>query len=207
MFKKKELQPQQEEIKRTAPEPEKVNYISKHKINTLLRGSKLTGDINVSYDLEISGEVEGNINADKNSNIAIKGLCKGNISTMEGNVIIEGELSCGDIVSGGNVKITGKFNGGKITAKGSIYINGEFNGRLEGSEIEVGANSIGKGELFYKEYISVAKGAKVEVQISHVKDEVKAEKKEKDAKPENVKDDVKVVLDLPKEEAGEIIVH
>lgn len=157
-------------------------------VNKILKGSKLIGDINVTCDLELSGDVEGNITSTENSNILIKGVCRGNIETKEGCVDIEGELSGGNITAGKDVKISGKFNGGEVKALGKIFIDGEFNGKLEGNDIEIGANSSGKGEIFYKEYISISRGAKVEVQISQTKEalrEVKTSTKTKtpDEKP------------------------
>ncbi len=155
--------------------------MNNEKINTILKGSKLTGDINVTCNLELSGDVEGNITSQQNSNIAIKGTCKGDIETREGNVDIEGELQNGNITAG-NVNILGKFNGGEVKAKGKIYLNGEFHGKLEGNEIEVGSNAQGKGELLYKEYISISKGAKVEVQICRIQEELKVLKKSPEKK-------------------------
>ena len=102
----------------------------KKKTNTLLKGSKLTGDINISYDLELSGEVEGSITSEHDSNIVIKGVCKGNIKTKEGSVEIEGELTNGDIIAGGDIKITGKFNGGMAKSRGRGFVDGEFSGKL-----------------------------------------------------------------------------
>jgi cytoskeletal protein CcmA (bactofilin family) len=163
------------------------------KINTILKGSKLTGDININYDLELSGEVEGNISSEQNSNIVIKGVCKGNITTKEGNVEIEGEMLKGDIVAGGDVKITGKFNGGMVKAKGKISAYGEFTGKFESNEIEIGPNARGKGELLYKEYISVAKGAQIEAKISQILEEEKEIKKSSDAKVINLERPVKEV--------------
>ena len=142
-------------------------------VNKILKGSKLTGDINVTCDLELSGEVEGNITSLQESNILIKGICKGNIETKGGSVNIEGELHGGNITAGKDVKISGKFNGGEVKAAGKIFVDGEFNGKLEGNDIEIGANSRGKGEIFYKEYISISRGAKVEVQISQIKEALK----------------------------------
>ncbi len=155
------------------------------RVNKILKGSKLTGDINVTCDLELSGDVEGNITSIKNSNIHIKGCCNGNIETKEGSVNIEGELNGGNITAGKDVKISGKFNGGEVNAGGKIFIDGEFNGKLEGNDIEIGANSRGKGEILYKEFISISRGAKVDVQISQSKEALKVintppkEKKEK----------------------------
>lgn len=159
-------------------------------VNKILKGSKLIGDINVTCDLELSGDVEGNISSMQNSNILIKGICKGNIETKEGSVDIEGELSGGNITAGKDVKISGKFNGGEIKAGGKIFIDGEFNGKLEGDDIEIGANSSGKGEIFYKEYISISRGAKIDVQISQTKEalrEIKTPPKTKAAETKPVK--------------------
>jgi cytoskeletal protein CcmA (bactofilin family) len=142
--------------------------------NTILKGSKLTGDINITSDLELSGDVEGNIRSLQDSNIVLKGNCKGNIETKEGSVNIEGSLEGGNIIAGKEVRIMGKFSGGEIKAKNKIYIDGEFSGRLESNEIEIGSNASGKGELHYKDFISIAKGAKVNVQISQLQSELKA---------------------------------
>lgn len=154
--------------------------------NTILKGSKLTGDINVTCDLELSGDVEGNITSSQKSNIVIKGTCKGNIEAREGNIDIDGELKSGNISAGNNVKITGKFNGGEVKAKGKIYVNGEFNGKLEGNEVEIGSNAHGKGEIHYKEYISIAKGAKVEAQISRMQEELKVVRSVQEKKPDEI---------------------
>jgi len=150
--------------------------------NTILKGSKLTGDINVTSDLELSGDVEGNIRSLQDSNIVLKGNCKGNIETKEGSVNIEGSLEGGNISAGKEVRIIGKFNGGEIKAKDKIYIDGEFNGRLEANEIEIGSRASGKGELNYKDFISIAKGAKVNVQIGQLQSEIKKVEKTQEKK-------------------------
>ena len=151
--------------------------IRSNKSNTILKGSKLTGDINVTCDLELAGEVEGNITSKKDCNIVIKGTCKGNIETKGGNVDIEGELLSGNITTDGNVSITGKFKGGDVKAKGKIFVNCEFKGELASNEIEIGSNAQVKGKLFYKEYISISKGAKVDVQLCRIQEELNVEKK------------------------------
>jgi cytoskeletal protein CcmA (bactofilin family) len=158
-------------------------------VNKILKGSKLIGDINVTCDLELSGDVEGNITSMQESNILIKGICKGNIETKEGSVDIEGELSGGNISAGKDVKISGKFHGGEVKAVGKIFVDGEFNGKLEGNDIEIGPNSSGKGEIFYKEYISISRGAKVDVQIAQTREGLKevktpAKTKAADTKPD-----------------------
>jgi cytoskeletal protein CcmA (bactofilin family) len=158
-----------EDVLKDVPVRPSGTAVRSSSVNKILKGSKLTGDINVTCDLELSGDVEGNITSMQKSNILIKGVCKGNIETKEGSVEIEGELSSGNITAGKDVKISGKFNGGEVKAVGKIFVDGEFNGKLEGNDIEIGPNSSGKGEIFYKEYISISRGAKVDVQISQTK--------------------------------------
>lgn len=161
------------------------------KVNYILKGSKVTGNINVTCDLVLSGDVEGNITAKDNSSVVIKGSCKGNIESGRGDVDIRGELRNGNITTGGNVSISGKFTGGEVKAKGKIFVNCEFKGRLEGNEIEIGANAHVKGELFYTEYISVSRGAKVEVHLCRIQEENKVENKTPEKKVIDMKPPVK----------------
>jgi cytoskeletal protein CcmA (bactofilin family) len=169
---------EQSELKEDVPVRPSATAVRSSSVNKILKGSKLVGDINITSDLELSGDVEGNITSIQDSNILIKGVCKGNIETKEGSVDIEGELRGGNITAGKDVKIPGKFNGGEVKAGGKIFVDGEFNGKLEGNDIEIGANSRGKGEMFYKEYISISRGAKVDVQISQTKEALKEALKE-----------------------------
>ena len=135
-------------------------------INIISKGSKITGNMLVSQDLQMNCDIEGNITAENNASIFIKGTCKGNIEAKGGSVEIEGEMSGGNIIAGGYVNVTGKFLGGKIQAKDRIYINGEFTGSLESNEVELGAAARGKGEIAYKETLCIQKGAKVEGNIT-----------------------------------------
>jgi cytoskeletal protein CcmA (bactofilin family) len=151
--------------------------ISEKKVNHILKGSKVTGDINVTCDLVLSGDLEGNISALEDSNIVIKGSCKGNIATRRGDIDIRGELQSGKISTEGNVSISGKFTGGEVKAGGQIYVNCEFTGRLEGNEIEIGPHANIRGELFYKEFITVSRGAKIEVHLCRIENESKGENK------------------------------
>ena len=161
------------------------------KVNHILRGSKVKGDISVSCDLVLSGDVEGNITALEDSNIVIKGSCKGNIATPRGDVDIRGELQSGKITTEGNVSISGKFTGGEVKAGGKIYVNCEFTGRLEGNEIEIGARAHIRGEIFYKEFITISRGAKVEVHLCRMPEESRLEEKTQEKKVVDMKPPVK----------------
>jgi cytoskeletal protein CcmA (bactofilin family) len=135
-------------------------------INTICKGSKVTGNMLISQDLQMNGDLEGDIKADNNASIFIHGTCKGNIDAKGGSVEIEGEMSGGNISAGGYVKVTGKFLGGKIQAKDKIHINGEFTGSLESNEVELGASARGKGEILYKETLCIQQGAKMEGNVT-----------------------------------------
>jgi cytoskeletal protein CcmA (bactofilin family) len=139
---------------------------SEQGLNSICKGSKITGNMVVSQDLQMNGDIEGNITAENNANIFIRGTCKGNIEARGGSVEIEGEMSGGNISAGGYVKVTGKFLGGKIQAKDRIHINGEFTGSLESNIVELGDSARGKGEILYKETLSVQQGAKVEGKVT-----------------------------------------
>jgi cytoskeletal protein CcmA (bactofilin family) len=135
-------------------------------INMICKGSKVVGNMVVSQDLQMNGDLEGNITAENNASIFIKGTYKGNIDAKGGSVEIDGEMSGGNINAGGYVKVTGKFLGGKIQAKDKIHINGEFTGSLESNEVELGADARGKGEVLYKEALYIQKGAKMEGKVT-----------------------------------------
>src|SRR5512143_575621 len=140
-------------------------------INTIFKGNKVTGNMVVSQDLQMNGDIEGNITAENNASIFISGTCKGNIDAKGGSVEVDGEMSGGNITAGGHVNITGKFLGGKIKAKDKIHINGEFTGNLESNEVELGAAARGKGEIFYKETLCIQRGAKIEGKITRLEPE------------------------------------
>ena len=181
------------EIKEQPVVAGKVESKKSDSVNKILKGSKLSGNIHVTCDMELSGDVEGNITSEQDSSIVIKGSCKGNIETKGGSVVIDGQLSEGNIIAGRDVTITGKFHGGEVRAKGRVYINGEFNGKLEGNEVELGPKAHGKGEISYMENISVAKGAKIEVQISKGQKELKLVKNGPDKKDVNNKADIETM--------------
>jgi len=181
------------EIKEQPVVTGKVENKKSDSVNKILKGSKLSGNINVTCDMELSGDVEGNITSDKDSSIVIKGSCKGNIETKGGSVIIDGQLSEGNIIAGRDVTISGKFDGGEIRAKGRVYVNGAFNGKLEGNEVELGPKANGKGEIAYIENISIAKGATIEVQISRGQKELKLVKNEPEKKEVNNKTDIETM--------------
>jgi cytoskeletal protein CcmA (bactofilin family) len=156
-------------------------------VNAICIGNKVTGNMVVSQDLQMNGDIEGNITAENNANIFIKGICKGNIDAKGGSVELEGEMSGGNISAGGSVKVTGKFLGGKIQARDKIHINGEFTGSLESSEVELGPAARGKGEIVYKDTLCIQKGAKIEGKVTRAEAERMPGSKRKPERKEELK--------------------
>lgn len=138
------------------------------KPNFLVQGSRLIGNVTVSSDLEISGEVQGNITAKESASICVKGTCKGSIETQQGDVILEGSLSEGNIKSGGDVTILGCFRGESVHAEGKASINGDFHGVLHAREVEIGPQAKIRGEIHYMDSFSVEKGAAIGCQLIHL---------------------------------------
>jgi len=135
------------------------------KPNFLVQGSRLIGNVTVSSDLEISGEVQGNITAKETASICLKGACKGSIETAGGDVVLEGDLTEGNIKAGRDVSITGSFKGSSVSAQGKAYIDGEFTGTLKAKDVEVGPHARIQGEIHYSGLFSVEKGAVIGCQL------------------------------------------
>ncbi len=173
--------------------PPEVKELEGKPSNTILKGNKLMGDINIICDLEMSGDIEGSIISKTDSNIIITGSCSGDIETKGGKVDIQGSMLKGNINAGSDVRITGTFNGGDVVSEGKIYINGEFTGKLEGKEIEIGPDAKVKGELLYREIISIARGAAIEGQVFQAQQELvllKTPQEEKETKEKKVKKEI-----------------
>ena len=173
MFQKKETIPGKGEP--FQQEPERQDYLDTvalnkkagKPVNTVLKGSRITGDIKVSCDVEVSGEVQGNITSEGDAKIHIQGMCKGSLQTEDGDIVVSGELSDGNIISGGSVTVTGSFKGGEISAKDKLSIDGILEGKIKAKEVEIGAKTTGTAEITYTDFISIAKGAKINGSIKH----------------------------------------
>lgn len=153
MFKKKEFEQTITQIgnsyQEAAPSVTAEVGNTTEETNYIVEGSRMTGDLWVSCDLDLGGEVSGNIVSQANSNIILRGICRG-----------------GDVSAGGDIEITGKFEGGEIRSQGKCSINGECKGKVEAFEIELGPQARVTGELIYHSSLQISEGAQVEAKIS-----------------------------------------
>ena len=209
MFQKREVKPMSGEV--IDQQPQRQDYIDtvnmndtkRRPTNTVLRGSKITGDIKVSCDMDVSGEIQGNITSEGEANIHIQGTCNGSVETKKGNIIISGQLNNGNIVSGGNVTITGTFKGGEVCAQEKLYVDGTFEGKIVANEVEVGPQTQGKGEIVYGEFISIARGARIEAKVTQGKKASDADKRLSSGKIVSMPAQQAKVQDEPKAKSKE----
>lgn len=104
-----------------------VSFDSPDKLNVIVEGSKVIGDMITESNLRIDGEVAGNVTAASKVVIGQNGSIKGN-------------LTCGSADIEGNIEGVLKVDG-LLSLRSSAVINGEITtGKLE---VEEGANFSG----------------------------------------------------------------
>lgn len=106
---------------------EKVNFDSPDRLNRLVEGTKVIGDLIADSSLRIDGEVIGNVSTSAKVVIGENGIVKGNLSCQEAD--IEGKLE-------GNIDVEGL-----LTLRRSSRITGDI--RTAKIQIEEGAVFIG----------------------------------------------------------------
>ena len=104
-----------------------VSFDSPDKLNVIVEGSKVIGDMITQSNLRIDGEVVGNISAASKVVIGATGKIKGNLSC--GSADIEGSIE-------GLLKVEGL-----LTLRSTATINGEIT--VAKLQIEEGANFSG----------------------------------------------------------------
>jgi len=92
-------------------------------------GAKLTGEVELSCNLYIDGELEGSINSSKEVNVGKNGHVKGNIVTNR--LVVQGYVEGSVVADRVEIKAAGHVNG-EIT---SIELVIESKGIFEGNSI------------------------------------------------------------------------
>lgn len=86
------------------------------------KGTKITGTVEVSGDLIIQGEVEGDITCQ--NRISVTGIVDGNINTCDinlDNALVTGDISCtGDLHLSETATVTGNCEAMNVTCGGRI---------------------------------------------------------------------------------------
>ena len=97
-----------------------------NKVNTLLEGTKMVGDIITNSPFKINGVIEGNFVSKSNIEIGKSGVIRGNINCVEADIegIIEGTLKVSGLLTlRKSSKVTGDILTNKLhIEEGAIFI-------------------------------------------------------------------------------------
>jgi cytoskeletal protein CcmA (bactofilin family) len=101
--------------------------ISPGKINSIMEGTSITGEVNSDSNIRIDGKVKGTVNAKGRVIIGQNGVIEGEVvcqsSDIEGTLI--GKINCQDLLS---LKATAKLQGDINTKKLAIEPGAVFTG-------------------------------------------------------------------------------
>lgn len=132
---------------------EKLQFESPERLNRLVEGSKIVGDLFADSSLRIDGEVQGNISTSSKVVVGENGLIKGNLvcqeadieGTINGTVSIEGLLILRD-----KAKVIGDIQTAKLhVEEGAVFLGNcsmgkpdPNNKRVEVSKTEAADNVV-----------------------------------------------------------------
>lgn len=97
------------------------------RINSIMEGTTLQGEIRTDSNMRIDGKVKGTINAKGKIIIGQTGIVEGDVicQTSEIEGTLEGKITCSEILS---LKATAKLNGDILTKKLAIEPGAAFSG-------------------------------------------------------------------------------
>lgn len=105
---------------------ERSTFESPDKLNRLVEGTKINGDIQTDSNIRIDGEIIGNVNCSGKVVIGETGLIKGNLNCSEADIEgnIEGDLNVDSLlVLHEKSKISGNIHTSKIEIhQGAIFL-------------------------------------------------------------------------------------
>lgn len=98
------------------------------RINSIMEGTTLQGEVRTDGNLRIDGKVKGTIEAKGKVIIGQTGTVEGEVQcqTSEIEGTLEGKITCSDILS---LKATAKLNGDILTKKLAIEPGAAFSGK------------------------------------------------------------------------------
>jgi cytoskeletal protein CcmA (bactofilin family) len=107
----------------------KVNYDSPDRLNRLVEGAIINGDITLDSSFRLDGKIIGNINCDGKFVLGDKGDVKGNIQCLEAEIegSIEGDLRVNDLlVLRKTAVLTGTIQTSRIVIEDGAQIGGSI---------------------------------------------------------------------------------
>lgn len=122
-----------------------VTFESPDRLNVIVEGSKIIGDMIMESNLRIDGLVEGNVSAASKVVIGKSGVIKGNLTCGDADIegSVEGVLKIDGLLA---LRSTANINGEITTGKLQVEEGANFSGNCTMSNHSVGAKSAAKSE-------------------------------------------------------------
>ncbi|MCI1751812.1 MAG: polymer-forming cytoskeletal protein [Flavobacteriales bacterium] len=112
-----------------APEPmsKPSEPVSPGKINSIMEGTSIEGEVRSDSNIRIDGKVKGTINVRGRLIVGISGIVEGDVTCQSSDIegTVNGKITCQDLLS---LKATAKLNGDIHTKKLSIEPGAVFGG-------------------------------------------------------------------------------
>lgn len=113
---------------------DKTNFESPDRLNRIVEGTRLIGDLFADSNLRVDGEIKGNVSTSSKVVIGENGRILGNLSCLEADIegFVDGKINVeGILVLRAKAKITGDI----ITNKIQIDEGALFNGKCQMGKI------------------------------------------------------------------------
>lgn len=105
---------------------EKVQFESPDRLNRLVEGTKIIGDVFSESNLRIDGEIQGNISTSSKVVIGEAGILRGNLTCLEADIegTIEGKLTIESLlILREQAKVHGDILTGKLhIEEGAVFV-------------------------------------------------------------------------------------
>jgi cytoskeletal protein CcmA (bactofilin family) len=101
--------------------------VSPSKINSIMEGTSIEGEVRSDSNIRIDGKVKGTIHVRGRHIVGASGLVEGNVNCQSSDIegTVSGKITCQDLLS---LKATAKLNGDIITKKLAIEPGAVFTG-------------------------------------------------------------------------------
>lgn len=113
---------------------EKPSFESPERLNRLVEGVRVVGDLFADSNLRIDGEIKGNVSTSSKVVIGENGSIKGNLTCLDADIegFIEGTLKVEGLLI---LRQTAKINGDIYTSRIQIDEGASFNGKCQMGKI------------------------------------------------------------------------
>lgn len=133
---------------------EKIQFESPERVNRIVEGTKIVGDLIADSNLRIDGEVIGNVSTSSKVVLGENGLIKGNLLCQEADVEgkIEGKLSVESLlVLREKSRIVGDIQTGKLhIEEGAMFVGKCSMGGIKPNDHKVEVDSVkSDGDIVY----------------------------------------------------------